>query len=118
MKYRRHLPLSVLATSLLFALSAQAQDKVELDLPSTSLDKALNALARQSSVQIIFASDITAGKTTKAVKGSYTPQQALSRLLDHSGLQSRVRDEHTFIIVRHRNRWPPNRPKSSTSRQW
>ena len=26
MKYRRHLPLSVLATSLLFALSAQAQD--------------------------------------------------------------------------------------------
>ena len=45
MKYRRHLPLSVLATSLLFALSAQAQDKVELDLPSTSLDKALNALS-------------------------------------------------------------------------
>ena len=56
-------------------------------------------LARQSSVQIIFASDIAAGKTTQAIKGSYTPQQALSQLLDHSGLQSQVRDEHTFIIA-------------------
>lgn len=72
MKHRRHLPLSALAASLLlaFGATAHAQEKVELDLPGTSLDKALNALARQSSVQIIFASDITAGKTTKALKGS------------------------------------------------
>lgn len=101
MKHRRHLPLSALAASLLLALAApaHAQEKVELDLPGTSLDKALNALARQSSVQIIFASDITTGKTTQALKGSYTPQQALAQLLDHSGLQSQVRDEHSFIIV-------------------
>ncbi|WP_141232920.1 TonB-dependent receptor [Pseudomonas sp. Irchel 3A7] len=101
MKHRRPLPLSALAASLLLALgaTAHAQEKVELDLPGTRLDKALNALARQLSVQIIFASDITLGKTTKALKGSYTPQQALARLLDHSGLKTQVRDEHTFVIV-------------------
>ncbi|VVP92283.1 Fe(3+) dicitrate transport protein FecA [Pseudomonas fluorescens] len=101
MKHRRPLPLSALTASLLFALAtpAQAQDKVELDLPGSSLDKALNALARQSSVQIIFASDLTAGKTTQALKGRYTPQQALSQLLERSGLKTRVRDDHTFIIV-------------------
>ncbi len=93
------LHLSVVASSLLFALSAQAQPKIELDLPSSRLDKALNALARQSSVQIIFASDITTGKTAPALKGSYTPQEALNRLLDHSGLQTQARDDHTFIVV-------------------
>lgn len=99
MKRHRHLPLSLLATSLLFALSVKAQEPVELDLPSSSLDQALNALARQSSVQIIFASDIAVGKTAPAIKGRYTPEQALSQLLEQSGLQSQVRDEQTFIIV-------------------
>ncbi|WP_017903913.1 TonB-dependent siderophore receptor [Pseudomonas asplenii] len=93
------LPLSLLASSLLFALSAHAQDKVELDLPGSRLDQALNALARQSSVQILFASDIAQGRTTQPLKGSFTPQQALERLLDNSGLQPQVKDERTFVIV-------------------
>ncbi|QXI30807.1 TonB-dependent siderophore receptor [Pseudomonas vanderleydeniana] len=93
------LPLSLLASSLLFALSAHAQDQVELDLPGSRLDQALNALARQSSVQILFASDIAQGRTTQPLKGSFTPQQALERLLDNSGLQPQVKDERTFVIV-------------------
>jgi Fe(3+) dicitrate transport protein len=98
---RRRLPLSLLASSLLLALSGlvQAQERVAIDLPGSPLDKALNALARQSSVQIIFASDITSGKSAPALKGSFTAQEALYRLLDHSGLQPQARDEHTFIIV-------------------
>ncbi|NWA08623.1 TonB-dependent siderophore receptor [Pseudomonas gingeri] len=93
------LSLPLLTGSLLFALSAQAEDKVLLDLPSSRLDQALNALARQSSVQILFASDIAQERTTPALKGSFTPQEALARLLDNSGLQTRVKDERTFVIV-------------------
>lgn len=91
--------LTLLTSSLLFALSAHAQDAVELDLPAGSLDQALNALARQSSVQIIFASDVAAGKQSAPLKGRYTPQQALTQLLDHSGLQTRPQGERTFVIV-------------------
>lgn len=99
MKHRLPLQLSALTFSLLLAVSAQAQEAVELDLPSASLDQALNTLARQTSVQILFASDITAGKTAPAIKGRYTPKQALAQLLNNSGLQSNARGEQTFIIA-------------------
>lgn len=96
---RHYLPLTVLAGSLLLPFTASAQEAVELDLPGSRLDQALNALARQSSVQIIFASDIAAGRRVPALKGRFTPQQALNRLLDHSGLASRAENERTFVIV-------------------
>lgn len=98
---RQYLSLSVLATSLLFALSANAQDNdtFDVDLPSSNLEQALNTLAQQSRVQIIFASDVVGNSTTPALKGRYTAEEALHRLLDKHGLNVQKRDDQTFFIV-------------------
>lgn len=95
----RPLRLSLLASSLLIAVSAHGQEKVNVDLPAAPLGEAINALAQQSSVQIIFAGNLGAGQETPAVKGRFTPQEALQKLLKDSGLQARAKDERTFIIV-------------------
>lgn len=95
----RQLRLSLLASSLLIAMSAQGREKVNVDLPVAPLGEAINALAQQSSVQVIFASDLGAGRNAPAVKGRFTPEQALQTLLKDSGLQVQAKDERTFVIV-------------------
>ena len=95
----RQLRLSLLASSLLIAMSAQGREKVNVDLPAAPLGEAINALAQQSSVQVIFASDLGAGRNAPAVKGRFTPEQALQTLLKDSGLQVQAKDERTFVIV-------------------
>ncbi|MBH3430893.1 TonB-dependent siderophore receptor [Pseudomonas alkylphenolica] len=92
--------LSLLASSLLLSQWSLAQSApVDFDVPASSLEKSLNAVARQSSAQILFASDITANKTAPALKGRYTLQEALERLLGNSGLTAQERDEHTYLVV-------------------
>lgn len=95
----RQLRLSLLASSLLIALSAQGREKVNVDIPAAPLGEAINALAQQSSVQIIFASDLGAGRNAAALKGRFTPEQALQALLKGSGLQGQAKNERTFVIV-------------------
>lgn len=95
----RQLRLSLLASSLLIAMSAQGREKVNVDLPAAPLGEAINALAQQSSVQIIFASDLGAGRNAPAVKGRFTSEEALQMLLKDSGLQVQAKDERTFVIV-------------------
>ncbi|MEX5350332.1 TonB-dependent receptor [Pseudomonas juntendi] len=95
----RSLRLSLLASSLLIAMSAQGREKVDVDLPAAPLGQAINTLAHQSSVQIIFAGDLGAGRQAPAIKGRFTPEEALQKLLQDSGLQAQAKDEHTFIIV-------------------
>ncbi|MHA5870849.1 hypothetical protein ACVSMD_51120, partial [Pseudomonas aeruginosa] len=41
----RHLRPSLLASSLLLAVSAQGQEKLDVDLPAAPLGQAINALA-------------------------------------------------------------------------
>ncbi|AGA73257.1 hypothetical protein B479_11795 [Pseudomonas putida HB3267] len=80
-------------------MSAQGREKVNVDLPAAPLGEAINALAQQSSVQIIFASDLGAGRNAPAVKGRFTPEEALQTLLKDTGLQVQAKDERTFVIV-------------------
>nr|WP_232104684.1 TonB-dependent receptor [Pseudomonas monteilii] len=80
-------------------MSAQGREKVSVNLPAAPLGEAINALAQQSSVQVIFASDLGAGRNAPAVKGRFTPEEALQTLLKDSGLQVQAKDERTFVIV-------------------
>lgn len=53
------------------------------------LTPALNSLAAQTGLQILFDASLAQGKTTRGVKGSLTPQQALSNLLAGTGVDAR-----------------------------
>ena len=83
--------IAALACALLVSLAqlpARAQG-LEIDLPAQPLGQALNALAQKTGTPIAAPAALVAGKQAPAVKGRYTPQEALGRLLVGSGLQAR-----------------------------
>ncbi len=96
------LRLNALAAAVLLATSAYAQsgkfNLVNLDIPAEPLDKALTTLARQSGIQILFASEATRARMSAALKGSYTAREALDKLLAGSGLVVREQGDKTYTV--------------------
>jgi len=56
------------------------------DIAAQDLGPALQKLAAQSGVSIFYASDSVAGRKAQALKGQYSTNAALTRLLSGSGL--------------------------------
>lgn len=65
---------------------AAAQEARAFAIAAGPLEAALAAFARQSDHQILFATDLVAGRTTAGVSGRMTTAAALDRLLAGSGL--------------------------------
>jgi hemoglobin/transferrin/lactoferrin receptor protein len=99
------------AAALIFTLPqaavqpAAAQDKtarvgaVAFDIPAQSLASALNAFGRQSGLQVSLAAATSRGVTSRAVKGSYTPEQALGVLLEGTDARHSITPEGTAIVT-------------------
>lgn len=81
-------------------LPGSAARPLALDLPAQPLDQALQALSRQSGAQIIFPTELAAGRRAPALQGTLTVRQALDRLVAGSGLVVKAQDEHTFTLER------------------
>src|SRR5262245_13848450 len=62
----------------------------ELKIPSLPLEESLQELARQSGIQIVFLSRLTAGLRAPELAGAYTLDSAMERLLAGSGLEFRI----------------------------
>ena len=95
-----------LSASLVLASLAAAQpalgqvsgnSPVEFHLAPQTLENALLAVARSSGRQIVFASDLVAGKQAPRLSGRYTVVAAVRRLLQGSGLT--VRDDGGALVV-------------------
>ncbi|QEI07482.1 TonB-dependent siderophore receptor [Pigmentiphaga aceris] len=106
---RRHplqpAPLALALALAVSALAAHAQGvgafndtPVTISLRTQPLAEALNDWARQTRIQLIVQQALVAGKTAPAVSGSFTPMQALDRLLAGTGLSASV--EGSAVIVR------------------
>lgn len=79
------------ALSLLFfvgALFAAAQEKKPFDLPADTADAALRRFATQAKREVIFAADAPGGVKTNAVRGEFTPEEAVTQLLAGTGLKA------------------------------
>jgi len=72
------------ATMLLAATNYATCTKIAWDIAPKPLDQALNALARQSGIQILFASDIASRLHSRRLRGVFTVKEALARLLSGS----------------------------------
>ncbi|MFT4196004.1 TonB-dependent siderophore receptor [Ottowia sp.] len=108
---------TALSSAALLAMAAHAQTAVSaapvaLDLPAAPLEQALHALARRTGVQVVFASGVAAGRQAPALRGSFTPGQALDRLLAGSGLAARAADDGQTYVV---ERAPAAAPASQTA---
>jgi outer-membrane receptor for ferric coprogen and ferric-rhodotorulic acid len=86
------------APGLIGAAQNTEPEKYDIKIDSQPLGTALQALARQSGVQIVFFSQITEGLRAPALEGQFTVSAALELLLAHSRLTFRVINPKTIEI--------------------
>ncbi|CAM3161532.1 TonB-dependent receptor [Asticcacaulis taihuensis] len=72
--------------------------EVSLDIPAESTASALNDLARQAQLHILFPYDAASHTTTAALKGTYTIEEALTLILVNSGLEVAGTTEDTITL--------------------
>jgi len=69
------------------------------DIPPGDLQGALLEFSRVADLQLLYPSAMTAGLATAGVQGSFTPEEALRRLLAGSGLNYRFSDSGTITLA-------------------
>lgn len=88
--------LQVAAASLLLACAVQAAP-VSFDLPAQPLAQTLKQIAAQDGLTLLVDSQLVAGKSAPAVKGSFEATDALRQVLAGSGLTLRI-DGNTVLV--------------------
>lgn len=73
--------------------------QTNISLPPASLENSLNALSRQTGVQILVDQTLLRGKKASAINGASSAETALTQLLQGSGLIYHKRAD-AFLIVR------------------
>jgi outer membrane receptor protein involved in Fe transport len=91
-----------------FALALGAAGTVEaqelaFNIPAEPLSQALRDYGRAAGRQLIFTEDLVRGRTVAALRGAYTADQALSRLLKGSGLTAEVSAKGAIMIEKARD---------------
>lgn len=81
------------------ALHAQAVQTTAFDLPSEPLAIALERLMAATSLAIVVDSGLTDGLRSSSLKGVFTPEQALRRMLVGTGLEARAVGAGLFTLV-------------------
>ncbi len=69
-------------------------------IPAGPLSTVLTRFATESGLALSFDAKLTAGKTSPGLQGRFTRQQALSRLLDGSGVIHRFTSDSTLTLER------------------
>jgi len=78
--------------------SPQPPEAVRLDLPPQPLPQALDAVARELELELVYdASEIPAVEAP-ALQGSFTPEQAMGRLLDGTSLTHRFVEPRRVVV--------------------
>lgn len=75
--------------AIIISAPAAAQGAAtQIDLPGQPLGQALAAFTRLTGVMAVADADLIRGRTSAAVRGRYTPAEALARLLAGTGLRA------------------------------
>jgi hypothetical protein len=89
-----------LITAPIPARSQQSEQQFDFDIPSRPLDSALAEYFKITGVQLLVDSTISAGQRSRAVRGLYTPREALRILLTGTGLVVRYNRSNAGILIR------------------
>jgi iron complex outermembrane receptor protein len=71
----------------------------EFNIPGGKLDAALQQLANESGLQIVYASDVVADRPSAPVAGKYTDREALAVMLSKSKLVADQRSPNGIIFI-------------------
>jgi iron complex outermembrane receptor protein len=80
------------------AQGSKAPGAYNLSIPAEPLADALNELAQQSGLQILFSSELVAELRSPPLKGSITAVEAVRRLLVNTSLRFEFVNPHTITI--------------------
>lgn len=105
---RRSRRLALLAGTMLalpWTMPAAAQTaspaqtvEQSISVPAGPLTPALNSLASQAGLQILYDASLAQGKTTRGVSGTLTPEQALDAVLAGTGLSTRFAGPNQVVL--------------------
>lgn len=70
---------------------------MQINLPAQPLNQSIRQLSNQTGLSISFDSELTKHKTAPAVKGFLSPQEALKKVLQGSGLQLNISGDSAVI---------------------
>jgi outer membrane receptor protein involved in Fe transport len=103
MKYSRHSKFKLMAmggcAAIALATAAHAQDRGRFEIAGGDLKAALQQFATQTDQEVLFSTDVVAGRRTKGVSAEADAPTALAALLDGTGLSFRRTDTGTLLIV-------------------
>jgi len=91
--------LSGLIESPLIQAAPASTIKQAFSIPSGTLDSALVLFGQQSGVLVSVSGDLSQGKQTRGLQGSYPVEQALGLLLQGSGLVAVPQSGGSYIIT-------------------
>ncbi|GLU27992.1 TonB-dependent receptor [Brucella sp. NBRC 12950] len=77
---------------------AQTQAQTSFAVPAGSLSRALTTFGRQAGVQVTYLASSVSGKASRGFSGAATREQALSKILDGSGLIYSFPNSRTVAI--------------------
>jgi hypothetical protein len=85
------------------------------NIPAQRLAPALQALARESNLQIVYVSEEIGERRTQGAVGEFDTEHALGRLLEGTGLTFKYLDEKTVTIVPATSASPPSTGERAAS---
>lgn len=80
------------------AQEAARGGQVNINLPAGKLSNALIALGRTANVQVVFPPASVSGRKNKALRGRMTVEEALTRLLQDSGLTFKRVSAGSYVV--------------------
>lgn len=101
MRMRLKTAASAIAISTAFLTQnvAAQTERIRFEIEAKPVSQALQEFAVQSGYQMAFLANAADGARARSVSGTLSPQEALQRLLDGTGLEFRVIDERTIAIL-------------------
>lgn len=90
---------AILCAMVLGAALPLWTNAASVSMEAQPLGSALQELARQSNIQIIFFSKAVEGHRAPALTGTFTPEEAVARLLEGSGLTYHVLNDRTIEVA-------------------
>ena len=88
-----------LGTTSLTAVIAFAAAAETFDIPSGDLSAALDAYTKQTGVPLIIAGEAVKGARTAGVRGDFSRDNALSRILTGTGFNIRRRPSGAIVVI-------------------
>jgi iron complex outermembrane receptor protein len=87
--------LAIMQANSAIAETGQTQN---FNIPAQSLSSALLQFSENTGVKTFFSADVARDIKTPGLSGSYTPQQALDKLLSNTGVAYRFTDTHSVTL--------------------